>query len=406
MPTYHYEAIDEFGANVSGFLDADTGELARTILNARGFMPTRIAEAPRAASGLLAGRLADAFIPVRPWDLILFTKQFRTMLRAGVPIVRLLQILEAQTENTRLRRVIAVMGQDIIEGASLFSAFSRHPSVFSPLYCGMVQAGEASGALPEVLDRLTYILDHEYKIRSEIRAAMQYPLIVVVLLAIAFVLLLAFVMPKFVRIFLGAGLTLPLPTQFCLFLYNLVADHWVVFLGIAASAAAMLRYFLGTGQGKFIRDRLLLRMPVLGTLFVKAAMSRFASIFSILQQSGVGVMESMKILSRTVGNVAIAREFDKITERLGEGRGIAEPLSAAAYFPPMVTNMVAIGEESGNLDEMLTEISTHFDVEVEYAMKKLTDAIGPLLTIGLAAVVGFFALAIFLPMWDLIGTVK
>jgi len=155
-----------------------------------------------------------------------------------------------------------------------------------------------------------------------------------------------------------------------------------------------------------VRDLTVLRLPILGDLFVKAAMSRFASIFAILQSSGVGVLEAMRILAITVGNTAIAREFREIGEKLEEGRGIAAPLEKAAFFTPIVVNMVAIGEESGKLDEMLMEISEHYDMEVDYATKKLSDAIGPLLTVGLAAVVGFFALAIFLPMWDMIGIVK
>jgi type IV pilus assembly protein PilC len=167
-----------------------------------------------------------------------------------------------------------------------------------------------------------------------------------------------------------------------------------------------LNFYLRTESGKFARDSILMRLPLLGPLFIKAAMSRFASIFSILQSSGVAVLDSIKILSGTIGNAAISREFNQIIEQLGEGRGIAKPLESARYFTPLVVNMVAIGEESGNLEEMLKEISDHYDAELEYAMKKLTEAIGPLLTVSLAAVVGFFSLAIFLPMWDLVKVVK
>ncbi len=177
-------------------------------------------------------------------------------------------------------------------------------------------------------------------------------------------------------------------------------------LGGSVALVALLSYYLRTEQGKFVRDSLLMKLPILGPLYVKAAMSRFASIFSILQSSGVAVLEAMKILSVTIGNTAISREFEKINERLEEGRGIAEPLKSAKYFTPIVINMVAIGEESGSLGEMLSEISEHYDAEVEYAMKSISDAIAPILTVGLAVVVGFFALAIFLPMWDLTKMVK
>jgi type IV pilus assembly protein PilC len=229
---------------------------------------------------------------------------------------------------------------------------------------------------------------------------------VIIFLAIAFVVLLTFVIPKFVNIFLGAGLTLPLPTKICMVLYQLMSDYWYLIIGGGTAGIVILGYYFRTARGRYLRDSVLMKLPLLGPLFMKAAMSRFASIFSILQSSGVPILDSMKILSGTIGNAAISNEFDTINERLEEGRGIAAPLRSAKYFTPIVINMIAIGEESGNLDQMLGEISEHYDVELEYAMKKLSDAVGPLLTVGLAAVVGFFALAIFLPMWDLIGIVK
>lgn len=406
MPKYSYQAFNERGTTVSDVIEAESVDMASSILAARGLVPTRIAEERSTQGGLGFSRLMARMSPIRAPELILFTKQFRTMLRAGVPIVRLLQILGNQSENANMKQVIATMNRDISDGASLHKAFSQHPKTFSPLYCGMVQAGETSGALPDVLDRLTYIIEHENKIRSDIRAAMQYPLIVVIFLMIAFVVLLTFVMPKFVNIFIGAGLTLPLPTKICMIIYRFMGDYWILLLCGGIAGFFGLKAYLRTDKGQYQRDSLVLKLPILGPMFIKAAMSRFASIFSILQASGVAVMESMKILSGTVGNLAIAKEFDRINEMLEEGRGIAEPLYGAKYFPPMVINMVAIGEESGDLEEMLTEISGHYDVELEYAMKKLSDGIGPILTVGLAGVVGFFALAIFLPMWDMIGVIR
>lgn len=406
MPIYAYKSIDETGATVSGEVEADSREMAGSILEARGYLPTQINEKGGDAAGYSFDRLKEALTPVRTPELILFTKQFKTMLRAGVAIVKLLQILEKQADNLKLKRIMRAMIEDINGGSSLYDAFRKHPGVFSPLYCGMVQAGEASGSLPTVLDRLTYIIDHENKIRSDIKAALQYPMIVVFFLVIAFFVLLTFVIPKFVKIFQTAGLTLPLPTKICLFLYQFLSDYWHMMIGVAFAVGAGLYFYLRTEQGRYVRDLTLLRLPVLGELLIKATMSRFASIFAILQSSGVSVLEAMRILATTVGNTAISREFQQIGEQLEEGRGIAEPLEKAKFFTPIVVNMVAIGEESGKLDEMLMEISEHYDVEVEYATKKLSDAIGPMLTVGLAAVVGFFALAIFLPMWDLIGIVK
>ncbi len=406
MAKFAYQAIDESGKTIASVVEAESAEKASSILLARGYIPVDVSEEGGASPRQTWMRIRARFSPIKAPELILFTKQFRTMLRAGVSIIKLLQVLEQQTENPNLREIVAAMIQDIQEGSSLFEAFKKHPQVFSNLYCGMVRAGESSGALPDILDRLIYIIDHDNKIRSDIKSALSYPIIVIVFLAIAFVLLLTFVIPKFVGIFLRAGLKLPVPTKICMLLYKAFASYWYLIIGGIVVIGLVLHFYLKTESGKYVRDSLLLRLPMLGPLFNKAAMSRFASIFSILQSSGVSVLDSMKILAGTIGNVAIAREFDRIIALLEEGRGIATPLESAKYFTPLVINMVAIGEESGNLEEMLKEVSEHYDVELEYAMKKLTDAIGPMLTVGLAGVVGFFALAIFLPMWDLIGAVR
>ena len=401
MPKFSYQAITETGATVSGELEAESLESANSILASRGYIPTRVKAEQKGLSGFQMSSIRELLAPIKKPDLILFTKQFRTMFNAGVAMINMLEILEEQTENPKLQRVLGKMHQDIKEGASLHEAFSRHPKVFSPLYCSMIRAGESSGALPEVLERLTYIIEHEHSVKSDIKSALTYPIIVVVFLFSAFLILITQVIPKFVNIFKNAGLTLPLPTQICIFIYEFLASYWYLIIGAVVVTVMFLYYYLKTAQGKYVRDSVLMRVPLLGPLFVKSAVSRFASIFSILQSSGVDVLDSMDILSGTIGNAAIGRQLEGIKDRLAEGRGIAAPLSEARYFTPMLINMVAIGEESGNLENMLQDVASHYDTEVEYSMKKLSEAIGPLLTVGLAAVVGFFALAIFLPMWDL-----
>ena len=401
MPKFSYQAITETGATTSGEIEAESLESANSILASRGYIPTRVKAEQAALSGLQLPKIQELLSPVKAPDLILFTKQFKTMINAGVAMISMLEILEEQTENPNLKRILGQMHQDIKEGASLYDAFSKHPKVFSPLYCSMIKAGEASGALPEVLERLIYIIDHEHQVKSDIKSAMTYPIIVVVFLFTAFLVLITQVIPKFVNIFNNAGLTLPLPTQICLLIYTFLSNYWYLIIGSVVLVGIFLFYYLKTDQGKFARDTLLMRVPLIGPLFVKSAVSRFASIFSILQSSGVDVLDSMDILSGTIGNTAIGSELEGIKDSLAEGRGIAGPLGQAKYFTPMLINMVAIGEESGNLESMLRDVAEHYDTEVEYSMKKLSEAIGPLLTVGLAAVVGFFALAIFLPMWDL-----
>jgi type II secretory pathway component PulF len=401
MPKYKYQAITETGTTVSGEIEADSAASASSLLASRGYIPIRVRQESSSGPGINLSTIMENLTPIKAPELILFTKQFNTLIRAGVPIMAAMNILEEQTENARLKRVLSKMHQDIKEGASLQEAFRRHPRVFSPLYCSMIRAGESSGALNQVLDRLTYIIEHENKVKSDIKSALMYPMIVVAFLGVAFIILLTAVVPKFVNIFNHAGLKLPVPTKICMMLYSMLAEYWYVVLLLLAAAVFFLFTFLRTDRGKHVRDTLFMQVPIIGPLIVKSAISRFASIFSILQSSGVDVLDSMDILADTIGNAALSRQLRNIKDRLAEGRGIAQPLREAKYFTPMLINMVAIGEESGKLEEMMREVAAHYDTEVEYAMNRLSQAIGPVLTLGLAAVVGFFALAIFLPMWDL-----
>lgn len=401
MPKFTYDAINETGNTISDRLDADSLENANSILASRGLIPTRINEERAGLGKVEFAGIMESFTSIKAAELILFTKQFNTMIRAGVSMMRLFEVLVDQTENTKLKRVLSSMHQDIKEGASLHEAFSKYPRVFSSLYCSMIRAGETSGALPEVLERLTYIIEHENKVKSDIKSALMYPIIVISFLFVAFIILLTGVIPKFVNIFNNAGLKLPLPTQICMLMYNFLINYWyLVIAGVVGGIAALL-YYVRTDQGKLVRDTFMMKLPILGPVFIKSAISRFASIFAILQASGVDVLESMDILVGTIGNAGISKELIGIKDRLAEGHGISGPLSQAKYFTPMLINMVAVGEESGNLEDMLNDVAEHYDTEVEYSTRKLSQAIAPILTIGLAAVVGFFALAIFLPMWDL-----
>ncbi len=401
MPSYIYHAFNENGNKVSGTLDADSVDAANSILVLRGLIPSKMIQEQVKSGDNLWSKIMSVTNTVRVSDLIIFTKQFRSMLSAGVPILRLLQVLEAQTESRVLRKAISTIVQDIRQGSSLSEALQKYPKIFSPLYCAMIKAGEISGNVPGVLDRLIYIIEHETKVKADIKAALRYPIIVVIALGIAFIVLLTFVIPQFASLFNQAGLILPFPTKFAMFLYAFLVNYWYLILTVIVIIIFSLASYFKTNQGRFVRDSFLLEIPIIGPLFKKAALSRFASIFAILQTSGVPVMQSLTILSETIGNEAISRAFEHVRERIEEGAGISAPLKTAKYFTPMVIDMIAIGEESGNIDEMLREITKHYDDEVEYAVKGLSDAIGQILIIGLAAVVGFFALAIFMPIWDL-----
>ncbi len=400
MPKFAYQAINQNGNTVSGSIEAASAAAVEEILGNRGLIPGKITQSEK-TGGFSVAAINTALATVKAPDLILFSKQLSTMLRAGVPILRIFQVLESQTENLKLRKIVGEIVQDIQQGHSLHESFLRHPKVFSQLYCSMVEAGETAGSLPEVLERLIYIIQHEFKIKNDIKSAMAYPVIVVIALSVAFFVLLTFVIPTFVSIFLKANVALPWPTAVAMGLYQFLAAYWWLILAAVVGGLVALSWYFKTPPGRLNRDTMLLQMPLIGPVLRKTAMSRFASIFAILQSSGVSILESMKILSATINNAAISREFDRISDQLKEGKGIAGPLKNAHYFTPMVINMVAIGEESGNLDEMLREVSSHYDSEVEYAVGRMTTLIGPILVVGLAAVVGFFALAVFLPMWDM-----
>ncbi|MFO7932265.1 MAG: type II secretion system F family protein [Desulfosalsimonas sp.] len=398
---YTYKAINEAGKQTSGMLEADTPQEAREKIAGLGLIPVSVADGTAATRTNIKDRINLWLAGVKLPDLIIFSKQFKTLFEAGIPMTRLMEVLEQQTENPRLKKTASKISEDIHSGMSLTEAFREHPKIFSPLYCSMIQAGEASGRLGEVVERLIYLLQHEHKVKSDIKSAMQYPVLVLVTLTAAFLFLLTFVVPRFVDIFRQAGIDLPLPTRICLVLHQWIVVYWPVTLAVIAAVIAGLYFYLRTEHGRYYKDYLLLKLPILGPVFEKGAMARFAAIFAILQTSGVSILQAIEVLSGTIGNSAISKEFEEIQEQLKEGRGISDPLNRARFFTPLVVHMVAIGEESGNLDDMLKEVSVHYDDEVEYAVSRMSEAIGPVLILALAAVVGFFALAIFLPMWDL-----
>ena len=402
MANFSYQAISENGTKVSGTIEADSVEMAENTLLSKGYIPSKVSAATMTwGGGSLLTKIQESLASVSISDLILFTKQFRSMMQAGVPILRIFQVLENQSQNKTLKTVIAGIRQDIKSGATLYEGMKKHPAIFSRLYLSMINAGEVSGTIPDILSRLIDIIEHEARMKSDIKSALQYPIIVLIALGVAFFVLLTFVIPKFAAIFSKAGIALPLPTKIAMLLYQALSDYWFILIGGALVLIIVLKSYFKTPVGRYTRDAFFLNIPLFGPLLQKAAMSRFAHIFAILQASGIPVMQTMEILSGTLGNMAITHEFDRVRERVQEGQGIAIPLSSAKYFTPMLVDMVAIGEESGNMEEILRHVAIHYDDEVSYAVKRLSDLIGPILMVGLAAVVGFFAMAIFLPMWDM-----
>lgn len=405
MPTFTYKAFDQTGATVTGNINAETIPAAQDLLCEQDLIPIRVKEGAETNKNKQS-LLQKLTYTISQQELILFTKQMRSMLRAGISIAQVFDIISQQSENPLLQKTLAQMSEEIQAGSNLHNAFRKHPTVFSNLYCSLVNAGEASGNLPEILDRVVYIMEHEHKVKEDIKGALAYPKIVVISLVCAFFFLLTFVIPKFVTVFQKANLDLPLPTKICIAMYTGLTQYWIFLLAGSTILFFVLTALIKTPAGTLLKDQILLQTPIIGHLFLKTAMSRFASILSILLASGVTILQSMVIISETIGNAAIIKEFDRLRDQMTEGHGIAEPLRTARYFPPMVVNMVAIGEESGRLEEMLQEIAKHYDEEVEYAARGLSEAVGPILIVALTVVVGFFAMAIFLPIWDLTKMVK
>ncbi len=399
---FRYKAMDETGGVSAGVMEAYSEKEARDILSRQGLLPLEFK-----VESALKVKMENLFLPsVNIKELVLFTKQFRTMFNAGVPITQIFRVLHEQNTNKRLKKVMEGMTEDISGGSSLYAAFSAHPSVFSPLYCSMVRAGETSGSLGNVLDRLTYILEHDAKLVKDINGALWYPKIVIVAIVIAFVVILTMVLPQFIDLFNGLDLELPVATKIAIGMYDFMVEWWWAIILLCVGMYVGFKAFLASKPGRLAYDTLLLKLPLIGPVIQMGAMARFASIFSILQFSGVTVLESLTILRSTLNNAAIAQDFDKIEELLKEGKGIAVPLASSKYFTPLLINMVSIGEESGNMDEMLTEVSKHYDEEVEIAVEKMTAAIPPLLMAVLGLVVIFFAAAIYSPVFGLIDAMS
>lgn len=400
---FSYKAINSLGIKVSGTIEGRSVESVENLLAKNGNIPIKVELTGGGKTLSLVDRL---FNKVTGEDLILFTRQFQVMVDAGVTILKIFSILKEQTENIVLKDAIGGISQDLESGTDLYDAFSKYPHIFPPLYCALLRAGEKSGSLGEVLKRLAYVIGHENEVKRSVKSALRYPLMVVAFLGIAFVILLTFVVPRFSSIFTRAGLELPWPTKICISLSNILVENWLVIIVAVVLLIVAYRLAIKTNRVRLVRDRFFLNAPLFGNLVQKAIMSRFTSVFSILQKSGVSVLSSLEILEGSLNNQAITEEFMLVKERLNAGEGIAKPLRDSKYFPPLVVNMISIGEETGKLDIMLSEVSEHYDIEVEFAVKKLTDMLPTVLTVGLAVVVGFFALAIYMPMWDLTKLAK
>ncbi len=404
MPSFKYKARSESGKSVSGTLEASSREMVMSHLDEMGYTPISVSR--EAAGAKEGGGLFARFEKVKDKDLVMMTRQLHSLIRAGIPILTALTILEKQTESLPLKKVLSSVAELISGGASLSEALGRFPRVFSDLYVNTILAGETGGSLPEVLDRLASLLEAEQETKKAVKSAVRYPIIALVVMAAAFFILNVMVVPQFADIYRRIGVDLPLPTRVMMASSNFINTYYYLILaGLAAGFIGLVR-FKRTRYGHFQIDKLKLQLPIFGPLFTKLAMFRFTKMLATLERSGVPILKIIEIVSSTVGNDLIGKELLGLRDEVRDGEGISSSLLKRPLFPPMVGSMLSVGEETGQLDEMAESIAYYYDQEIKYTVATLTDLIEPLLTVVIAVGVLGFALAIFLPMWDMISVIR
>ncbi len=405
MSSYRYKARSEAGKSVTGTLEAPTRDAVVTHLEEMGYTPISVRE-ESSGSKKGGGDLFARFEKVKGKDLVMMTRQLHSLIQSGIPILTSLNILEKQSDSDLLKRTLAEVQEKISGGASFSDALRQFPKIFDDLYVNTVMAGETGGALPEVLNRLASLLESEQATRKAVKSAVRYPVIALVVMIAAFFILNIMVVPKFAMIYGQVGIELPLPTQIMMMTSHIITNYWhTVFGGMVVLAVAFIR-FKKTKFGHYQIDKLKLKLPIFGPLFTKLAMFRFTKMLATLERSGVPILKIIEIVSMTVGNDIIGEELMGLRDEVRDGKGLSSSIMKRPIFPPMVSNMLSVGEETGRLDDMAESIAYYYDEEIKYTVDTMTDLIEPILTIFIAGGVLLFALAIFLPMWDMIKVAR
>ncbi len=403
MPTtFEYKVRDRSGNLVTGQLIGDSEDLVRRRLREQGLTPIEVRKANagiRMEINLRPGR-------VKLKDLAVFCRQFATMVNSGLPILRALAILADQTASKELARILVQVRTDVEQGSSLSGALQKHPKAFNDLFVAMVRAGETGGVLDEVLLDVAKTIENEVELRRKIKSAMTYPIVVVILVVLIMAAMLLFIVPQFETIYASLGSELPLPTRLLLGASKLVRTYWwLVVLGAIGGRYAFRRY-KRTPQGRAQVDALKIRVPVFGPLFHKVALARFSNTFGMLLRSGVPILQAMEIVKETVNNQVIARAVEDVKGSVREGESIAKPLAKHAVFPPMVVQMLAVGEETGAVDTMLEKVASFYNSEVEATVDALTSLIEPLLIAVIGGAVGAAVIALYMPMFNIINLIQ
>ncbi len=414
MPTFHYKAIDAArGRERTGSLASTSVDAAARTLKTRGLAPLELRPSATEEQPIRARplRKSTAFRaprvfgrPVSRKSVAYFTRQLSTLLRAGLPLVRALETLTRQEKSPLFRGAIEDLAATIRNGGNLSAALAQHPAIFDRLYVNLVRAGEAGGVLGLVLERVAQFQEKAERVRGKVKSALTYPIVVLLLATAIVAALLVFVVPQFEQIFAGMlkGQPLPALTRGVLAISVFLQQHALLALVVAAGGIAGLVAFRRTGRGERLFDLLALRLPVIGDLSLKSAVSRVTRTFGPLLSSGVPMLEALAITRDTAGNVHISAPLERVREQVKSGDSVARPLAASGVFPPLLASMVEVGEETGALPEMLGRIADAYDDEVDQAVAALTSIIEPCLIILLAAVVGTIVIALFLPIVSII----
>ena len=403
MPTFRYKARDKYGSLFTGTLDTTGLDDVAVQLDHLGYIPISIEEEREAPS---FKEWFEEIGGVDSQDIIIFTRQLSTLISAGLPFMSIFDALIEQTENKRLKRVITEVRNDVERGGSFSEALSKHPRVFNRLYVSMVHAGETGGVLDDMLERLAFLAEHDAETRARIKAATRYPKIVIFAITVAFIVLVTFVVPKFAAMYENFKAELPLPTRILIGINEFTQNYWVGIVGGAILLFFGIQWYLRTPAGRHQWDGIKIRLPIFGPIFLKTALSRFSRVFGTLTRSGLPILQTLEIVADTVGNTVIARVVDNIRDNARQGRGIVQTMRVSRIFPPVVIQMVAIGEETGRMEEMLMKVSQYYDSEVEYSIRNLSSALEPIMLTIIGGAVLFLALAIFMPWWNMINVFR
>lgn len=406
MSLFQYNGRNQRGEAVSGQIEAGSADAVAAQLFNNGITPVDIAVTSPSSDVMASIRAILGESKVQLTDLILFSRQMYTLLKAGVPIMQSLRGLEESTHNSKLARVIGEINESLDAGLDLTSALRRHTDVFSSLYISMIQVGETTGALQESFLQMSSYLELEKETRERIKAATRYPMFVVVSIAIAIFVINLFVIPAFAKVYSSFGAELPWATKTLIATSNFTVAYWYVILIAAGLTILGLKMYVKTTEGHYRWDKLKLRLPAIGGIIYRATLGRFARALALTIKAGVPLVQGLTVVSRAVDNDYVGGQIAQMRDGVERGETITRTAAATGMFPPLVLQMLAVGEETGAVDELMGEVASYYEREVDYDIKNLSDAIQPILIVFIGILVFILALGVFLPMWDLPQAVK